>query len=624
MTGSACQCYHSVMLTTKERTRRILSDVHVAVINNVNDIEQSLDRPDQLKLFMERIVSHNPRIRSCGISFKANYYPQKGAWFCPYAIRRDSATVETLFLGDTTHDYLSAEWFHEVMASNEEKWSQPFFDGYDSKTPLISYMVPIHDKQGSVVAVLGADVSLNELTKRLHEIDAMNNAESMLGLGSLAESLSSYSFIIADDGTYIAHPDEKRILKENYFTYAEASKDTLATHIGRQMLAGKTSNLEYATKVNIEGVESYVFYTPLKHTDWSMAIIVPTITIQAQGIALGIITLVFLFLVLLVIFFVCRITIRHATKPLKQLATSAGEVAKGRFNTPLPHIRHQDEIHQLRDSFENMQQSLSQYVDKLKATTAQRAAIESELSIAHSIQMAMLPKKFPPYPDRTDIDIYGQLTPAKAVGGDLFDFYIHDEQLFFCIGDVSGKGVPASLVMAVTRSLFRNVSAHVSAPEKILKALNEVLSENNETNMFVTFFVGVLDLKSGLLRYSNAGHEAPMLVGRGIGMLPCDANLPLGIQYDWNFTQQEISIDTNTTIFLFTDGLTEAEDSSHAQFGEGRIQRVAERQLAEKNHSPRKFIDRMTQAVHSFVGQAEQSDDLTMLAIQVQPSNLFQ
>ena len=282
----------------------------------------------------------------------------------------------------------------------------------------------------------------------------------------------------------------------------------------------------------------------------------------------------------------------------------------------MPAIDSHDEIHRLRDSFGNMQQSLVRYTEELRATTAQKAAMDSELKIAHNIQMSMLPKTFPPYPERHDIDIYGSLKAAKEVGGDLFDFYIRDEKLFFCIGDVSGKGVPASLFMAVTRSLFRNISAHMAEPSAIVSTLNNAMTDGNDTNMFVTIFMGVLDLQTGLLHYCNGGHNAPLLVGRDVGALSCDANLPIGVIADFKFTQQEVSIDPKTTIFLFTDGLNEAEDSRHAQFGDLRIWNVAKRMLAEERHQPQLLIEEMTETVQRFVGDAEQSDDLTMLAIQ--------
>ena len=245
-----------------------------------------------------------------------------------------------------------------------------------------------------------------------------------------------------------------------------------------------------------------------------------------------------------------------------------------------------------------------------------KAAIENELHVASTIQKGMLPHYFPTYPDRDDVQLYASLTPAKDVGGDLFDFYIRDEKLFFCIGDVSGKGVPASLFMSVTRSIFRTVSARESMPECIMSTMNETIDDMNETNMFITLFVGVLDLPTGRLRYCNAGHDAPLLVGAGVGTLPCDANIPVGVMTAWKYTLQEVQILPGTTIFLYTDGLTEAEDANHAQFQTERINDVATRALANQQQEPKQLIGLMSDAVHQFVGNAEQSDDMTMMAIQ--------
>jgi sigma-B regulation protein RsbU (phosphoserine phosphatase) len=235
--------------------------------------------------------------------------------------------------------------------------------------------------------------------------------------------------------------------------------------------------------------------------------------------------------------------------------------------------------------------------------------------------MSMLPKTFPPYPERNDVDIYGQVMPAKAVGGDLFDFYIRDEKLFFCIGDVSGKGVPASMFMAVSRSLFRNISAHVAAPNLIVSTLNTALTEGNETNMFVTLFVGVLDLATGRLIYCNAGQDAPLLISQDVSTIACDPNLPIGVISGQDYSMQETVLPPGSTIFLFTDGLNEAEDVDHDQFGDQRINDIATAQLAKGQVTPDTLIDAMTQAVHAFVGEAEQSDDLTMLAIQYHGSD---
>ena len=203
----------------------------------------------------------------------------------------------------------------------------------------------------------------------------------------------------------------------------------------------------------------------------------------------------------------------------------------------------------------------------LREATAEKERIGSELRIARDIQQSMVPKTFPPYPERKDIDIFALLEPAKEVGGDLYDFNIRDGKLFFCIGDVSGKGVPASLVMAVTRSLFHIVSDHEDQPEIIVTDINESLSEMTDSDMFVTLFVGVLDLSTGMLRYCNAGHEEPLLLGKGVGVLPSNSNIPVGVMSGWNYIGHETLVYPGTTIFMYTDGLTEAENATHAQFG---------------------------------------------------------
>ena len=604
----------------REKIRQVMSDIHVATVNLVPEIEANLDRPDAMSRITERMVRLNPNIRSCGISFVEGYYPQKGRAYCPYTLRNDSSEVEVRNPVTKNNNYLETEWFKQAIAADSGYWSKPFADGFDKKTPLVAYMVPIHDRERRTVAILGVDLSLEWLN------DYMGNADGSLldyqddGFSLSVVFGSTYLFIIDKDGTYIMYPDKERILKENYFTRAKETPDTLDDYLGHQMVANRVGVFHKDDEENeliLNGESSYAFYQPMSNTDWSIALVIPWFGVNMWAIGLTIALVFFMVVGLLVTFFVSSRMVRHATKPLKQLASSAGVVAQGRFDAPLPNIRHNDEIRLLRDSFENMQHSLSDYVEQLQATTAQKASIESELKIAHDIQMSMLPKTFPPFPERQDIDVFGKLTPARAVGGDLFDFYIREEKLLFCIGDVSGKGVPASLLMAVTRSLFRNISSYTSEPNQIVIALNSVMAEDNETSMFVTLFVGVLDLASHELRYCNAGHDAPLLIGHDVRPLPCDANLPVGVMSGWEFTQQTTTIAPGTIIFLFTDGLNEAENADHDQFGDNRILSVAHAIAAEGCCRPDEVIDRMGAYVHNFVADAEQSDDLTMLAVQL-------
>ena len=621
---------------------RVASDVFTGASNHVPEIEECLGQPDRLPLLMERVVRLNAHIRSCGLFFRDGYYPQKGRWYCPYAVRTDSIHIETKELGGPSHDYLGAEWFDKAMKATESHWSRPFFEGNDS-VPLVDCLFPIHDPSGQTVAVLSADLSLEWLSKRMQQLDwdifsqewvspseetveKFKEKDPIFNKEEKFSKWKPYSFLITSEGTFLVHPDRQRIIHKKISDYTKTTPDTLDDYVVSQMLSGKKGFLfdqidELPEAVKLDGRKMYVFYAPVKHTDWSMVLAIPKISVDLIGIILGLLMLLLIAVGLVVAFIVSRVVIRRAVKPLKQLSASAGEVAKGHFSTALPVIKHNDEVGVLRNSFDDMQKSLTKYVEELKATTASKAAIENELEVAHNIQMGMLPKIFPPYPDRDDIDIYGSLNPAKEVGGDLFDFYIRDDMLFFCIGDVSGKGVPASLVMAVTRTLFRNISAHTAQPGQIATALNNTLSEGNDTCMFVTLFVGILHLSDGTLSYCNAGHDQPILIGQEVRMLPCNSNVPLGVVAGWTFSAQTAHITPQTTIFLYTDGLTEAEDVGHAQFGITRVQQTAKTMVAHDDNQPKKLIESMAAAVKDFVHEAAQSDDLTMLALKYLKTN---
>lgn len=253
---------------------------------------------------------------------------------------------------------------------------------------------------------------------------------------------------------------------------------------------------------------------------------------------------------------------------------------------------------------------------KLRLASEEQARIGGELAVAREIQLEMLPKSFP-------ADIYGSLESAREVGGDLYDFYRRDGKLFFCIGDVSGKGVPAAMLMSVIHSLFRVLSQKTESPSPILKSLNEELCRGNNSNMFVTFFVGCLDLYTGKLHFANAGHDKPFLLEESATLLPTQANLPLGVFPDTEFEEQACVLSPGSTLFLYTDGLTEARNKAHELFGRTRVQDVLTACLTDKEMTPEALIHAIGDAAHRFVGDAPQSDDLTMMAIRFAPGDVI-
>lgn len=274
---------HSKMLINYEYTRRVLSDVYVQVSNNVYQIENSLDNPNGQIAQMRRIVQQGNRIHSCGMNFVKGYYPQKGDRYCPFAWRNPKNLEEILTdeKGDHDFDYLQERWFKAVVEGDTAEWSDPFYDGYDKTTALAAYMVPIHDKTGKAVAVLGADISLDWLTYKLNETDSTYNAQSRFA--SEIMGLKSQSYIIDYDGKFITHPDRENLLNRVFYDCV-SQKDPNRRVLIQKMKSEEMSSNESSERYLFLGEESYFFYTPLKYTNWMMVTVVPCRSIDMLGI----------------------------------------------------------------------------------------------------------------------------------------------------------------------------------------------------------------------------------------------------------------------------------------------------------------------------------------------------
>jgi len=610
----------SRMEIANQHINSVLVGVEVAVANTIPEVENSLSNPDKMYGVVRRLLELNPNIIGSTVAFEPNYYPSKGKQFSPYAYRDIDSTVLTKQLGSNDYEYHYMDWYLIPKLLKRNYWCEPYYDKGGGEQMMTTYSRPLFDASGNIYAIITADVSLEWLTELVTESDLDFNqrvlnikdqerdAEWAILEGDSAFFYHhAYTYIIGKGGTYITHPLRDRILNESYFILADVTADTIDNRIGYEMIDGKTG----MEAVDRDGTKFYINYAPIERTGWSMATVIPAKLIFSRSMIFGGIVVAVMLIGLAILFFICHHILIRVTKPLTLFAKSADEVAQGNLNASLPQILSHDEMKRLHDSFAMMQTSLKEQMEELKQVNETKGRIEGELNAAKDIQMSMLPKLFPAYPDRDDIDIYGQLTSAKEVGGDLFDFFIRDDKLFFCIGDVSGKGIPASLVMAMTRSLFRNIANHESRPEKIVSLINEAMSDGNDSNMFVTFFLGVLDLQTGQLHYCNAGHDWPYIVGNGITELKSDPNLPVGTFSDTVYCLEEYRMPEGTILFMYTDGLTEAQDSQNNLFGDQRIVDVL-----QTGGSCKEIIAKMTEAVHKFVGDAEQSDDLTMLAIQ--------
>ncbi len=584
---------------TSLRVEGILNRVEVASNMTRWLVQRHPNKADSMFVYSRGALLNNPDFYTCSIAFEPYYFKDKGRYFSAYT-KHLGDSLRTIQGGSDHYQYFFADWYLMPQLLDKPCWTEPYMD-LDAPTNtfemVTSYCQPIKDKNDQFIGVINTSLSITWLSQTISAVKPYPN---------------SYSIMIGRGGTYFVHPDTTKITRQTIFTQTMEQPDTALTALGYAMQRGE----EGMKHMNIDGKDCYVFYKPLGQTGCSMAIVCPESDIFGgfDRLRNSVRAIVLVGLLLMLYLFIRIIT--RELQPLRRLADEAETIASGQFDAMLPDFKRIDEIGQLSHSFGNMQQSLVKYIDELKNTTAQKASIESDLRIASGIQMGMLPEQFPTREDRDDVELYASLTPAKEVGGDLFDFYFRDEKLFFCIGDVSGKGVPASLFMAVTRSTFRTVSAHESMPDRIVTIMNKTIADMNKNHMFVTLLVGVLDLPTGRLHYCNAGHDAPLLIGAGVGELPCDPNIPVGFMPTWKYSLQEARIFTGTTILLFTDGLTEAMNADYEQFQMERVNEVANRALSNQQQSPRQLIAQMTDAVHEFVGDAEQSDDLTMMAIQ--------
>ena len=619
MMEMSTQDSQSRMELANEKVNSTFMGVEIAIDNVIPEVESTLNSPDNIYPILKKLLELNPSIIGSTVAFEPNYYPSKGEFFAPYAYKDFNYNVLTKQLGTKDYQYHYMDWYQIPKLLNKRYWSEPYYDKGGGEQMMTTFSCPLYDKDNKMYAIITADVSLDWLSDMIKQSDLEFN-EWLLRSHQNEEDIETdenflykhaYTFIIGRSGTYIAHPAKERILNETYFVNSFETADSLDENIGYEMLEGKTGT----GRIDRDGTEFVMIYAPIERTGWSMCTVIPAKVIYRMAIIVGIIIIGTMLLGLIILYIICRTTLKRITRPLARFSRSANEIAQGNFNAPLPEIKTKDEMKELYDSFKMMQTSLTDRIEELKVANESKGRIEGELQTARSIQMSMIPKIFPAYPERTDMDIFAKLTPAKEVGGDLYDFFIRNEKLYLCIGDVSGKGVPASLLMAVTRSLFRTVSNHESDPAKIAALINDAMSEDNVEIMFVTLLIAVLDLPTGLMRYCNAGHCAPLILDTEAHLLPIIANLPIGLAPQFKFEGQQVVIKPDTTIFLYTDGITEAENPEHELFDDERLMKVAKKCVEENIILPDDIVNEIEQSIHQFVKDAEQSDDQTMMAV---------
>ncbi len=547
-----------------------------------------------------RVLLSNPGIFGSAIAFEPQAFERGRHFFAPYAYRQ-GAHVRSTSLGGADYNYFTKDWYQLARELNRPVWTEPYHDEGGGEVLMVTYSAPFSRRTPrglQLAGVVTADIALDWLQRMIAEVRV---------------SASGHVFLLSRYGAYIAHPDPNLIMNETIFTHAEDLGLPSLRDLGRDMVAGKSGFVEFS---DLPGVgAAYVAFLPLPEEQWSLGVVLPKDELLAEAnratrvmIAIGVAGFIVLAGVVLVVS-------GSITRPLRVLTRAAGGIAGGDLDQALPAIAPGDEIGNLAASFERMRRALKEHIANLTATTAAKERIESELRIAHDIQMSILPKLFPPFPNRTELDVFASILPAREVGGDLYDLFFVDEHRFcFLVGDVSGKGVPAAFFMAVTKTLIKVVAERGLPPGEILSKINDDLATDNESCMFVTLFLAILDTRTGELGYANAGHNPPLLlrVGQDPAWIESLEEPMAGAMPGVEFSTASLRLAPGDAVFMFTDGVSEAMDEAGALYTETRLMRAVS---ARPEADSTELIHAVAASLTDWTEGAEQSDDITMLAV---------
>ena len=566
-----------------------LQKVESAVNNSEWFVRENTDDMDYLYHITEEIVRGNDDIIGSAIAFEAGYHGGL-YYFSPYSYNDEqTGEVHSKQLGNVDYDYFYMEWYQIPSLTGKPNWSEPYYDEGGADQLMSTYSLPVKDSTGHVFAVMTADIALGWLDGIISEIKPYP---------------SSQVYLVSQCGSYINLGYDSRLQGETVFSLGNLyqQKDNPYYKMSLSLINGETGSLKYKGK----GGSSLVVYAPISN-GWKIAITCSLKEVLMSARKMQTILLFVGFLGLVLLFVLCYWTVKKMTGPLVDFSNSAMSIADGNFNTELPEIEENDEIGKLRDSFDHMQKSLNNYIENLKQTTAANERFESELNIANKIQMAMLSHKFP---DTEKFSLHAMVTPAREVGGDLYDFFVKDGHLlYFTVGDVSGKGIPASMFMAITKAAFRFVAGMGASPEDIVTKINNSVCDGNETGMFVTMFVGCIDLDNGDFKYCNAGHNPIIINGEYLKCLP---NIAVGLFEGFPYKLQTATLPAGSTMLLYTDGVTEAERADKEQFGEENLISVVKGVTGE---TPETICNTVYSSVKEFTAGNEQNDDITIMTI---------
>ena len=525
-----------------------------------------------------------------------------GFWYEPYQFNKnlyragfyafyDAQTKEarlddTFFMNE--YDYHNKNWYREIIENitgeYQVAWTKPYVDDTGSRSLMVTAGSGVFNDEGKIIAISTVDWKIEQIVKELIEINPTKNSFVLL-----CEPKKDY-VVSCTRANVITGSSVKNI---PWDIYEESIK------INKTKYINFSRSLDNGALINIYIPEKEIYAEVEKRNE------IYSLLIAASGI--------------IMLFTAYILIASFINKPIEKLTAGVANIALGNLDTKI-NIETKDEIAQLAKTFNKMTSDLKNSIEENLREREEKNRLNIELAVANEIQASMLPNVFPAFPGRTEFDLYASMLPAKNVGGDFYDFFlINKDNLVILIADVSGKGVPAALFMVIAKTIIKNTSFG-KKPREVFDTVNAKLCENNDASMFVTAFMGVYNIPTSVFTFVNAGHNPPLLKKRegGFRYLKTDPSLVLAFSSETKYKQEEILLEKDDILFLYTDGVTEAMNGENELFGEERLLQAICR---HDDLLPMDLVHAVKEDVDSFSNGAEQADDITMLAFLVKDKN---
>jgi sigma-B regulation protein RsbU (phosphoserine phosphatase) len=543
-------------------------------------------------------VGNTPLIYGAALAFEPYAFKPDQRLFAPYVYDGDLKAID---ISVVAYDYTNGtwDWYSRVKQSGQSGWSEPYFDDGAGNHAMTTYSTPVM-RDDIFIGVATVDLRLDELSSEI------------------ASQLVDQRFMVmSPTGRFVAHFNPALTYGSDLHEMARLQPNPGFVSVADDILAGK-SGFSVLRGLVLNGVPEpgnvWVFHTPIANTGWRLAAFTSEAQLMAPLLEQIQIALLGMSLTVLLIFVLVWLVSSRLTRPIKLLEAAVSDVARGRLDTQIQNIRSMDEIGRLSIGFNRMLKNLKKQIELQSQQETAQKVLEREMQLARETQRALLPSEFPPFPERREFDLHAVSQAALHVAGDFFDFFlVNPRTLCIVIADVSGKGMSAALVMAVTRTIIRDLAKSGSSPADILRETNERLRESQRGSAFVTVFLGFYQIGNGRLIYANGGHPPPWLVTRHgqVQSVGEATGTIVGMLEQQVWRNAELRLQPGEMLVLYTDGFPEARTAEGEFYGSGRIRNFLG---VHAQANPDVLCEAVVQEVAQFQ-KGNLADDLTLLAL---------